>query len=129
MTQFKTLAAAHKELNLRSEDLTRLRGTINELSDSLTKAKAGEKEAKAQLADLKERLYNSEQELARLNGYLSRVHEDDIVRDGLVEIKDEQGIRMVPKRPSPALVVQHGINYAQGSASYGSNKKTHWTNY
>lgn len=83
-----------------------------------------------QFADLKQRLLNSENECARLNGYMARVHEDDIVRDGFVEIEDENGKRFVPKRPGPQeRVIHHGgldnYDYINGER----RKKTHWTGY
>ena len=89
------------------------------------------KEVREQFADIKRRLLEAETETARLRGYLARVHEDDIVRDGLVEIEDAQGKRLVPKRPPPmnAGAVEHYEQF-NSSVGYGSNKKqTHWTNY
>jgi chromosome segregation ATPase len=69
--------------------------------DRATAAEEGLKESRTHFADLKERLANAEAETARLRGYLARVHEDDIVRDGLVEVEDGDGKRSVPRRPPP----------------------------
>lgn len=73
-------------------------------------AEAALKESREHFADLKERLSNAEAETSRLRGYLDRVHEDDIVRDGMVEIEDDNGKRMVPKRPPPMQSSQHTLN-------------------
>jgi hypothetical protein len=90
------------------------------------------KESRSHFADLKERLLNAETETARLRGYLARVHEDDIVRDGLVEIEDGQGKRSIPRRPPPLEAVRYSspaISTDQFD-NYGSRKKrTHWTSY
>jgi chromosome segregation ATPase len=89
-------------------------------------------DSREHFADLKERLASTEAETARLRGYLERVHEDDVVREGMVEIEDEQGKRMVPKRPSP-MISQQSVSYAGGGSSFDNfgrpNKKTHWTSY
>lgn len=85
------------------------------------------RKTREQFADLKERLHNAEMENARLRGYLGRVHEDDIVRDGFVEIEDAQGKRSVPKRPNPLAphqLVQHFFDNEPMGAS-----RTHWTSY
>lgn len=89
------------------------------------------KESRSHFADLKERLANAEGETSRLRGYLARVHEDDIVRDGLVEIEDVNGKRSVPRRPPP-LQETHFPTSA-GNFEYDTfgqkKKRTHWTSY
>ena len=89
-------------------------------------------QVRSQFADLKRRLLEADTEQARLRGYLARVHEDDIVRDGLVEIEDGQGKRMVPKRPPPMMSAstEHYDQFNTGMNGYGVEKnKTHWTSY
>lgn len=92
-----------------------------------TTAEESLKESRSHFADLKERLANAESETSRLRGYLARVHEDDIVRDGLVEIEDANGKRSVPRRPPPSP------NFAEvaGFQEYDNlgRKRTHWTSY
>lgn len=91
------------------------------------------KESRSHFADLKERLANAEAETSRLNGYLARVHEDDVVRDGLVEIEDANGKRTVPKRQPPMMAVTHQVHTPSmfdEIDTYGrSKKRTHWTSY
>lgn len=102
-------------------------------SEWRTKAEQAEtalRESRSHFADLKERLHNSETELARLRGYLDRVHEDDIVRDGLVEIEDGDGKRMVPKRPAPLRTVPHDAGMDAFLNHSGTQRnRTHWTSY
>jgi predicted nucleic acid-binding Zn-ribbon protein len=94
------------------------------------KFKQREEKTREQFEDLKKRLLEAETEQARLRGYLSRVHEDDIVRDGMVEIEDSQGKRMVPKRTPPLLSnVYDSYDTGLGGLAYSNEKKTHWTSY
>jgi hypothetical protein len=91
---------------------------------------AGEaaKEVREQFADLKRRLHEAEVENARISGYLERVHEGDIARDGMVEIKEGDEARLVPKWPSrrQEIHTEPDFNFDQ----YGKQKKhKHWTEY
>ena len=116
-------------------DVEEARSLVRQQSQRASAAEAEVKTTREQFADLKKRLFNAEAELARLNGYLARVHEDDVVRDGLVEIDDDRGKRMVPKRPKPLRTVgQSAGSSIQGwdfASSYQSDgrKRTHWTDY
>jgi septal ring factor EnvC (AmiA/AmiB activator) len=92
-------------------------------------AEAALKESRSHFADLKERLQTAETELARLRGYMDRVHEDDIVRDGMIEIEDENGKRLVPKRPPQMRSVSNSGMDAFINHSSTSRKRTHWTSY
>lgn len=57
--------------------------------------------ARAQFTDLKDRLFAAEQTIARQSGYLARVREDDIVRDGSAEQTAPDGsLHVRPKRPN-----------------------------
>lgn len=80
-------------------------------------------------ADLKERLLNAETELSRLRGYLARVHEDDVVRDGMVEIEDSNGKRQVPRRQPPFTTTMLDNSMMPFSAYHDNEKRTHWTSY
>jgi hypothetical protein len=88
-----------------------------------------------QFADLKKRLHNSEMEVARLNGYLSRVREDDVVREDLVTTGDpEGGQRLVPKRKHEYLGNRESngsLDAMMGCDSYGNRreKPKHWIEY
>lgn len=73
----------------------------------LQDARNHEKLTRAQFADLKERLVNSELQDQFMRGYLTRVQEDDVVREELIQTGDMDGaIQLMPKRkpthfPSP----------------------------
>lgn len=105
---------------------------VNEARQAAAAAREETKEVREQFADLKRRLHESEVQNARLNGYADRVHEDDIVRDGFVEVEDEQGKRQVPKRPSRAVLYQADEHVGRDfyDQSTGRTKRrTHWTSY
>lgn len=134
MTKRKTIAQLTAEIANLTDLLSVSRDAVRGWQGEVSKLKDEVKESRSQFADLKERLLNSETETARLRGYMSRVHEDDIVRDGFVEIGDEGGKRQVPKRPPP---MQRSHQY-EGNAlemsdtfdNYGNRKpRTHWTSY
>lgn len=102
-------------------------------------ADAREKEVKQvrdQFADLKKRLHDSEVEVARLNGYVARVREDDVVREELIAVGDPEGEqRMVPKR-KPEYLGNHDSSISpmdsiRGYDSYGNPKPKpkHWIEY
>lgn len=58
-----------------------------------------QKAARKDLDELKHRLAIAESESQRMRGYISRVHEDDVVREELVPIGDPAGEhQLVPKR-------------------------------
>lgn len=92
-------------------------------------------EARKQFADLKERLLKAETEIARLNGYLERVREDDIVADPLVTVGDtERDAQLVPKRrlqmrfdPDPRDMRFDGQGGIYGRTE--TSKPKHWVNY
>ena len=114
LASYRTALESSREETRRAENLYRT-------------ARQSEEEARKQFADLKERLLNAETETARLKGYLERVHEDDIVRDGFVEIEDEKGKRKVPMRPSHRQSFRPEVNIAYGMDD--CQRRTHWTNY
>lgn len=117
----------------------RTRSTENYENGAKWRAKAEEaeaslKESREHFADLKRALSNAEAETSRLRGYLDRVHEDDIVRDGMVEIEDENGKRMVPKRPPPMRSMEVKSRSPDTFTVYDQlsgrqKKRTHWTSY
>lgn len=137
----KTLKAALAEINDLHVQLHQFKdraekhyNTYNDERSTRVAAQTERDETHAQFAELKQRLLNAETELSRLRGYLARVHEDDVVRDGMVEIEDVQGKRQVPRRQLPmtsAYPVDVYSDMANGlNAPYGREKKrTHWTSY
>lgn len=96
-------------------------------------AEESAKSTREQFADLKKRLFDSEQECARLRGYVERVREDDAVADPLVEVDDGNGKRMVSKRyPSNACLPSAGCNAMSANFdNYGNRreKPKHWVTY
>lgn len=104
------------------------RATKQDAVDARRRAERDAEETLKQFADLKERLFNSEQETARLRGYLERVREDDNVADPLVEVDDQYGKRQVSKRhPSHPERHNGGSNYMEHFQ--GREKSKHWTSY
>lgn len=119
-TQIAGLVARCGELRENREEERRARIVADEAL----------KESRSHFADLKKCLLAAETENARLNGYLSRVHEDDVVRDGMIQITDEKGTRQVPKRPPPARSVVFSPDRVVDYHRDGSrSRKTHWTDY
>lgn len=93
-------------------------------------------EVQDQFAELKERLQTAETNLAHVEGYLARVREDDEVREGLIEIGNEDEKQLVPKRKSRLHLPQYGCASAghidhpsHWSSIETSPKRKHWTSY
>jgi predicted nucleic acid-binding Zn-ribbon protein len=134
MAKHLTIADLTKELETAKTERARWEKSWGEERQKRSDAENSLAESRTHFADLKERLSNAEAETARLRGYLARVHEDDVVRDGMVEIEDERGKRQVPKRPPPLESVgTYSMVESIGSTSYDSygrpKKRTHWTSY
>lgn len=126
----KTRAILETELKDQSDRNDELRKELYAARDERNQAHREVKDVRDNFADLKRRLSEAESELARMRGYMQRVHEDDIVRDGMVEIEDERGKRMVPKRPHPMATPMMNDGFDVSYDSYGRPKKsTHWTSY
>lgn len=92
----KSLQSTIAELTERVDQRAK---ALREANDAKNAAVDREKETREQFADLKKRLHNSEMEVARINGYLARVREDDTVREELLTVGEPDGQqRLVPKR-------------------------------
>lgn len=87
------------------------------------------KETHEQFADLKERLQAAETSNAFNRGYLQRVSEDDLAREGFEQFDTPDGAVIRPRRPPPS------VQYVQAGDTMGYDngrsrpKKTHWVNY
>lgn len=104
-------------------------------------AEAREHETRAQFADLKERLALSEAEVQRMGGYISRVQEDDVVREPLVQVGDTDGDQqLVPKRKPtrffPIQLVGQPLGGQAMAADFNDYEqrrrpvpKRHWVTY
>lgn len=99
----KTLTAENTGLKIKIEALDReLKSALERnraLGAELSLERDTVKQKQKQFDDLKERLSNSESENQRMRGYISRVQEDDVVREELVATGDPDGEKvLVPKR-------------------------------
>ena len=99
-----------------------------------------EKETRAQFDDLKTRLVTAEADNQRMRGYITRVQEDDVVREELVTVGDPGGEqRLVPKRkpepfhqPSPYSVIASECNAGPSYVDRYTRERTppkHWITY
>lgn len=130
MTKRKTIKDIEAELVRVSGQRDANYEKYREAAGRASTAEEALKESRSHFGDLKKRLHDSEAELARLRGYLDRVHEDDVVRDGMVDITDESGTRQVPKRPPPMMRGYSEPMAVTGYDQFGRQKKsTHWTSY
>lgn len=78
-------------------------------------------DSRVRLADMKQNLHIAEMKVAKMEGYLDRVKEDDNARDGF-EVVTAASEVIVPKR-KPAATSNAGGIEAQ------SFRKKHWTDY
>lgn len=130
-----TITALKAEISEMKQRYDQSREQIRDAEISKARAHEETKEARGQFADLKKRLHNSEMEVARLNGYLARVREDDVVREDLVTVGEPGGEqRMVPKRKPEHLgnrEEHHSIHDLMTDGGYGRERKKpkHWIEY
>ena len=129
----KSLTAELAEVK---RDLASHREAVSEQRQRRQAAEAEVKETREQFADLKKRLHIAETEVARLNGYIARVREDDTVREELVTVGDPEGDRrMVPKRKHEYLGNSEPnlTQFADSAGCYNGYrdrpKSKHWVEY
>lgn len=100
--------------------------------------KVSGEEYQAQFNDLKERLAAAEAQNQKMRGYISRVQEDDCVRESMVEVGDPDGERqLVPKRkmtkfedPSPfSNTGEIDHNFRGGYGQEPRRKAKNWITY
>lgn len=118
-------------VELRNE-LTKFRGLAAEREKQVASIKE-------QFDDLKIRLQAAETSNQFMRGYLSRVQEDDVVREELITTGEPDGDqRMVPKRkstefprPSDFTEARQSVNDMAGYVNYESRqrKAKHWITY
>ncbi len=134
----KSLAEAIKEIRKLRTDLEAAEkrsdqavATVREERGDRLRAQESEKKTRENFEDLKRRLHNSEMEVARQNGYLERVAEDDRVADPLVEIDGQHGKTFVTKRhPAPRINTTGMDDFELHGGMYGGGeKRKHWTSY
>lgn len=137
-----TRAELKTELEALAKELADFRDIYRRNLRSLDESVAREKATNDQFADLKQRLATAEAENQRMRGYISRVQEDDVVREELVVVGDLDGERrLVPKRKptefhSPSGFAGHHDEACTASSSIrgmleGRDRKPpkHWVNY
>lgn len=126
----KTRVELQKQIDEMAERCVSMRTDRDRIAIRVTQAENETKETHANFEDLKRRLHDAEVENARLRGYTDRVHEDDVVRDGFIEIEDERGKRQVPKRKVPHPLMQSTHDEDLMLNRHGlRDRKTHWTSY
>lgn len=113
--------------------------TIRELKAKLSGAEKEKVETYIQFGDLKARLLSSERANEFMRGYLTRVYEDDVVREELVVTGDPAAPTFVPKRKPVVFPHSDDFTYPRGSdagvfsgRNYGETeerKPRHWVNY
>lgn len=87
-----------------------------------------EQDTREKFVHLKEMLSDAKQTIARYEGYLDRVHDSDIARDGLIEITEGDRKRSVPKWRSQIRRVEN--HREMSSMQHGADRpRTHWTSY
>lgn len=107
---------------------------------TMREAQEDAKRARAEHADLKARLATAELENQRMRGYISRVQEDDVVREELVKTGDPDGaLQLVPKRkptvfdePYPYMVAGSSADRTPGYTDYRERDRPapkHWVTY
>lgn len=127
-----------KQLTTQIEETNRIRNLRSETEQAEKRAIAARDETRKQFDDLKQRLRDSELELARLQGYLARVHEDDTVREELITAGEPGGQEnLVPKRKHASLAnynfdaTRLDNSHSFESLTYGEERRRpkHWVNY
>lgn len=138
----KPLTAENTELKIKIEALDReLKAALERnraLGAELSLERDTVKQKQKQFDDLKERLSNSESENQRMRGYISRVQEDDVVREELVTTGDLEGEKhLVPKRKPTSFVEPRAYSntgetdgaYLRGYNDEPRRKSKHWVTY
>lgn len=137
----KVYAISGEHLNRLRNEVGRRESVYAIARQERTQAQNDREAAMAQFADLKERLHNAETAVARYEGYIDRVAEDDSARDGFHTFPDI----VAEARPARPMRSYRGDGYAGGAAPYGSasgiassgqsgsveprKRRVHWTSY
>lgn len=143
LSQF-TLLENIEQLKVRANELFQSREQLarerREIGEERDRALRSEKQTHEQFAELKERLALSEAEVHRMQGYIARVQEDDVVREPLVKIGDPEGEQQyVPVRKSRLFPMQHyehphpaedfSRRFGYGEAPQAPPRPRHWVTY
>lgn len=118
----------HADIDVLKTSNGELRTKNSELQKSIETTRAN-------FDELEERLSFAERELSRLNGYLDRVYDADIARDGPVTIEEMGLSRSEPRWPEPrrSMIESPAIARAAEPHNYNnrptSARRRHWTSY
>lgn len=142
------IAGFNAELHLRAEQIAQYERTLGNQEETKRTQRNEISILKSRLEELKDKLFHSETENARLSGYLRRVNEDDTVREELVHVQPHDDIRSpvsrdltpvpVPKRSihqighAPAYVINEGYHHIKGARRYGPGEQAppkSWINW
>lgn len=85
------------QVKFLQEELKKTKDALTKSEEEANKWAKQESINSTRLKELKEKLFHSEQKVARLLGYLDRVAEDDQARDGYVQV--EEGETKATVRP------------------------------
>lgn len=133
----KTRAQLEAVIADLTANVARQRQACAEENEKRVRAEVREKQTREQFDDLKTRLAIAESDSQRMRGYISRVQEDDTVREDLIKVGDPEGEhQLVPKR-KPTLFFSsneyrhHGAADMMAATGYAPtrDKPKHWVTY
>lgn len=87
-----------------------LNAARSEAEGTATRAARQKEGARVSIDRLKGQVLDLTIENARLQGYIGRVQEDDVVRDGVMERTDSEGKKIIVDRRQPVMRVSHADN-------------------
>jgi hypothetical protein len=138
-TKAADLIIAEAKITTLSKDLGNALNEARGARIERDQAVERETETRIQFGDLKRRLQDAETMCAKLEGYIARVHEDDVAHEELVAVGNDDDKRLVPKRKHAVLHLYNSDHATMGAmvsepywrgASFGEPKKPkHWTSY
>lgn len=120
------------------EDVARIKTAYDDVVRERNATMEHNKQLRTSLDDVKQRLAFSEAEVQRMGGYISRVQEDDVVREPLIQVGEPDGEQqLVPKRKPTRFAelrsISHGGGAMMATASYDDGRdrkpRRHWVNY
>lgn len=123
----ETISHLNKKVKDLLDEVARQRTLTDEMRSAKSTAEAALKESRVHFADLKERLADSEANLARLSGYIDRVREDDNARDGF-DVVEQRRETIVPRRNPGKPVDASSIEPSFANRLSGQRRR-HWTDY
>lgn len=129
-----TVKSLTEELHFVRAECSRFAELYEGAREARNELTAWKKEAEVQFEDLKMKLLAAEAINQEMRGYISRVQEDDVVREELVATGDRDAPYLVPKRKHQAFAILNPYEYGDGrneNALYGGAKRTrrHWITY